>query len=704
MDNNNLGAAPISSLESYIEAEAKANDIATLAKEADDAIFENKRKNLEALRQLELKQLAAYHTAAQQAEAKAFKKAKTKAAKQNRELTEQEIKAIKEKYKIATELDKKFIAETKKRASQLQKEERLKEAREAEKEQRDLLFGKGHTLSTRWEGLKSLTTAYNAKGNRSFNLKMALTSATNALSSFAQQLDKQVEEIARNRSLIDTKLHGSKATMRFGSYWEQMSADITGIAGVSPFVKQETIVSNLNNLVNRGISFNVTQRAFLESIKDKIANTFNVADSTLLRLVRIQQQDSSASRLGMEAALNEFLNNMYETTEYMGGIMDSIKGSLEEAMSLMGTEEAVSFEYQVQKWMGSLYSVGMSQQAISGIAGALGKLASGDIEGLMGSGVGNLLVMAANNSTKSIADILSSGLTDSETNNLLQSVVEYLAQIYKDSADSRLVQQQIARVYGVTASDLKAASNLVSTANNTIAAISENNLSYQGGLDKLTQMADSLVMRTSGGEMMSNVLENFKYSMSAGLANDPITYSIYKMASILENVTGGLPIPAVSVLGNMVDLHTSVADLMRAGALSSSILKGLGSIIGGGGGGMSVKASLQSLGIDNISTVQRGGIQAPISNRQIISRGISESGALSTAGNANVSDIQASTMAGASSDINNQLAQAKESEDAEISNNVIDEHIVNIFNLLQNVVSGADSLSVKLAYDGNWNR
>ena len=51
----------------------------------------------------------------------------------------------------------------------------------------------------------------------------------------------------------------------------------------------------------------------------------------------------------MEAALNAFLNNMYETTEYMEGIAKTVKGSLEEAMSLMTGENALSFEYQVQK-------------------------------------------------------------------------------------------------------------------------------------------------------------------------------------------------------------------------------------------------------------------------------------------------------------------------------------------------------------------
>lgn len=102
-------------------------------------------------------------------------------------------------------------------------------------------------------------------------------------------------------------------------------------------------------MVKQGISYNVEQRAFLATISDKIADTFNATNSSLLRLVRIQQQDSTAARLGMESALTSFLNNMYETTEYMGSIMDGIKSSLEDAEALMGTEQAAQFEYQVQK-------------------------------------------------------------------------------------------------------------------------------------------------------------------------------------------------------------------------------------------------------------------------------------------------------------------------------------------------------------------
>ena len=41
-----------------------------------------------------------------------------------------------------------------------------------------------------------------------------------------------------------------------------MSTDIRNVAGVSPLIKQESVVSNLEKLVGQVISFDVEQRAF----------------------------------------------------------------------------------------------------------------------------------------------------------------------------------------------------------------------------------------------------------------------------------------------------------------------------------------------------------------------------------------------------------------------------------------------------------
>lgn len=128
-----------------------------------------------------------------------------------------------------------------------------------------------------------------------------------------------------------------------------MQHAVTSLTFGSPYIRQSDFSNNIETLISQGIAYNVEQRAFLMTLSDKIATTFNTTDATLLRLVRIQQQDTTASRLGMESALTAFLNNMYETTEYMQGLAESTRSALLEAQSLMSGAAATELEYQVQK-------------------------------------------------------------------------------------------------------------------------------------------------------------------------------------------------------------------------------------------------------------------------------------------------------------------------------------------------------------------
>ena len=46
---------------------------------------------------------------------------------------------------------------------------------------------------------------------------------------------------------------------------------MTSVGAVTPFFKQEDFANNIKSLVDRGIAFDLKQRAFLMTIKDKIA-------------------------------------------------------------------------------------------------------------------------------------------------------------------------------------------------------------------------------------------------------------------------------------------------------------------------------------------------------------------------------------------------------------------------------------------------
>jgi len=463
-----------------------------------------------------------------------------------------------------------------------------------------------------------------------------------------------------------------------------------GIASASPILKQSAIASRIQDFVGQGIAFNVEQRAILQELSGKIATTFNAADGTLLRLIRIQQQDTTAGRLGMESALTEFLNSMYETTEYMQSIATQVKASLNEAMSLMTGENALSFEYQVQKWLGSMYSVGMSDTAVQGLSGVLGKLASGQLDAITNGGQGNLVIMAANQAGMSVSDLLSNGLNANTTNELMSSMVDYLAKIYEEAGDSKVIQQQMAQVYGMQASDLKAAVNLSRSRN----AISRNGLNYSGAMARLNNMAASASSRISTGEMMQNVFDNLNYSMAAGIANTPAMYAIYKLANMLTDTTGGIDIPLPLVNGNGLNAKLNVADIMRTAAISGGVLMNIGGLFGGmanGGSGLSI---LKAAGVGNgISTVTRGG---GTSLSTIGGASVSESGSM--VGNTNGGDIQNATLTNATDEANATTASAVES-DEETKLKDIRADIVDIYTLLQNFSQGLYTIPVEVKND-----
>lgn len=499
---------------------------------------------------------------------------------------------------------------------------------------------------------------------------------------FLESLKSSITTIANAKTSIDTRLQGLNAPTYLGSYWEQMSKDIKYNIGMSPFVQQEKVVENLKSMVSQGIAFNVEERAVLATIKDQIATTFDATNDALLRLVRIQQQDTTATRLGMESALTSFLNNMYETSEYMQSIAQSIKGTIEEASALMTAENAVAFEYQVQKWLGSLYSVGFSQSGITNIANALGQAASGNISGIT-SETGRLLVMAANQANIPLSDILADGLDDSETNRLLQAAVDYLGDIYNETSGNNLLAQQFAGVFGLTASDLKAAANL----SNSLNDIYDNTLNYNGMLSQLQTMASTSWQRVGTPQMLQNIMANFKYTTAETIANNPMAYLIMELATAAKDIGGGGNIPFISAAGFGVDLNTNIADLMLMGTLGFGMLGSIGSLIGGLRGGLGLDGILKNFGIGATAITSRG------TGSGLLTTGyqqISESGYV---GNASGSDVQQKTLDDAYSDANNQLVEATESQD-ETKLSTVDEHIVNIYNLLSDVVNGSSYLHV----------
>ena len=618
--------------------------------------------------------------------------------KNNRELTAEEkanlLKQANEKYKLDQKNLDKITAERLKREEKEQKRKEFAAERAELRNETNSIFH-AETFEERKNAFYNLTRNEEGEVDKE-SVGKTISAAMYALSDIAKQLEKKIDNIASFKGFIDTRLQGSSNEQYAGSYWDQLVRDMTEVGAFTPFYKQENFANNIKTLVDRGIAFDLKQRAFLMTIQEKIADTFDVANGTLLRLVRIQQEDSSAGRLGMESALNSFLNSMYENTEYLRSVAEGVRASLEEMESLMQGAEATEVEYQVQKWLGSLYSVGMSQNAVNSISTSLGQIAAGQIEGLINGGAGNLLVMAANEANLSIADILTNGLDSSKTNKLLEAAVNYLAELAESSDDNQVVQQQLANVFGVKASDLKAATNL--TVQNSVSSIYEETKTYNDMLSQLYMMADSMGSRTSRAEKLTNLWDNGQYSLAGSMASNPVSYFIYKMASLLDSAAGGIDLPFVNVMGFGVDLNTTVSDLMRVAAVGTGILGSIGPLISSLGSSFSGQAMLNKLGFSAESGLEitpRGssGSLAALSGGG--STSTSESGYVNYAGNTSGSDVKDATIQEAKDTKDQLMIEAKEEAEAN-QLDIINTTIVKIYELLDDVSHGNSYFRVRV--------
>jgi len=111
-------------------------------------------------------------------------------------------------------------------------------------------------------------------------------------------------------------------------------------------------------------------------------------------------------------------------------------------------------------WLGSLSSLGLSDNAVTSIATAINNLLTGDITSMSEQGK-KLLAMSTSNAGISYADLLVNGVEDGKTmNTLLASMVKILQQIYESSEDNNAVLSAWGDVFGFELSDWKAISNL----------------------------------------------------------------------------------------------------------------------------------------------------------------------------------------------------------------------------------------------------
>ena len=310
-----------------------------------------------------------------------------------RKQQEKDLKILQHKKKVL-ELEAK-VADAKARGDKDAEKQAKKELGQARREQT------GTAKDGIQDGLKSAFSDLNrqleegtaVQETAAQNTQTALKSVGKAITEGLNQINNSISAYAKHQTAVNARLQGV-------SSYSEIADNLNAIA-FSPLLKAEDLYNNVAELAGQGIVTNIEQRAMFMTLKDGIATTFDVTSDSLKRIIRLQQNDSTAARLGLEAYLTEFLNVYVENTEYLQSTFDSVSASLLEASAMLkyntnDVGDSLEFEYQVQKWLGTLTGLGLSDEAAQNIAAAIGQLGSGDVDSLSGSNLNNLLIMGAN--------------------------------------------------------------------------------------------------------------------------------------------------------------------------------------------------------------------------------------------------------------------------------------------------------------------
>lgn len=430
----------------------------------------------------------------------------------------------------------------------------------------------------------------------------------NSFTDLSKSLDTAAKEQIGYLSKLDTRLYGSGKN--FSSLLNMVEKNV----GVNAYIKQSKVFEKLNDYVSQGIAFNVEQRAFLGTVSEKIASTFEANNNALLQIIKIQQADSTAARLGMESTLTQFLNSNFKDTSYLNGLSDSVTSSLVGASSQLSRDGSIAFEYQVQKWLGSLSSVGVSDSTIQSLAQGINALGTGDVNTLSGnSALQNLLVMSANRSGLNYSKLLTDGMNANTTNQLMLGMVDYLQSVANNQ--NQVVKTQYANLFGMTISDLTSVLNL-STADLT--KIAGNMKSYGDTISETENRLKTLYQRTSAGEMAENIFGNVMWNAGKMVTQNVGAYLTYLGSTLAGDTLN-------QILGETKVSPMGVGTSFKAG----DILKGTVAAAFTGAGLVSQLLSASNRSFGNVNTnLNSWGA----SDTNLTSRGLSETLADRTTG------------------------------------------------------------------------
>ena len=403
-----------------------------------------------------------------------------------------------------------------------------------------------------------------------------LSAASSVISTLTTGAEKYMDVYASYMGRMEARLQES------GVNFSKLTKQLRTNTAANPYLQYNKVLEKLSSLVEAGITDNVLQRAFLDEIADKIATTFSATQASLLQIGRLQQADTTASRLGLEANLTRLFNYYFGDTSYLSNQFDAVQETLIGVSAQLGAQSSIEFEYTVQKWLGALSSVGASPETISKIAQGIEYLGTANISALTSDeSLKNLFTVAMQRSNISYGTAMERPLSASETNTLMYNLIRYIQEL--SSTDNNLVKAKYAELFGVSLSDMVAFGNLGST----IDSLYSLGMTYADTIDELNNQLDQVSKRTHISEMIQNVMENTLAGIGTTIADNAALYATYKAADIIESITGGIYLPTISALGSSIDLNMSIEKIAKTGIIGASamsqLIEAVRSLTRGGG-------------------------------------------------------------------------------------------------------------------------
>lgn len=156
-------------------------------------------------------------------------------------------------------------------------------------------------------------------------------------------LDSTMKGYLKVQEAMAYNLNGTGTTLR------EVTSHLNSVLAGTGIVNQQQLYTNFSNLIKSGIVYNAEQRAYLQTLSEDLGMAYNTDIGNLTRLINLQREDLSSNRMAIEYSLKEFLNQNYQTSQYIKEGFEGVSQALIEAQSLMASNTAMELEAVVQQ-------------------------------------------------------------------------------------------------------------------------------------------------------------------------------------------------------------------------------------------------------------------------------------------------------------------------------------------------------------------